>query len=89
MIRTNRKDAPNETGRIAAAMKALCSNGDEKLRKELPAFIQNLQRDFPQVDLSRLADRYQAMSRQQMTAEEGLSLLTRAAAELTYKEEPQ
>lgn len=89
MIRTNRKDAPNETGRIAAAMKALCSNGDEKLRKELPAFIQNLQRDFPQVDLSRLADRYQAMSRQQMTAEEGLSLLTRAAAELTSKEEPQ
>ena len=53
---------------------------DEVLRK--------VQKDFPDYDLSRLSAKYLSLSKGEQEIPKRLSLLTRAAAELTTQEEP-
>ena len=51
--------------------------------------IKRIQKTFPKRDINRLTSRYEAMAKDLMSQKERLDLLTRAAAELTSKEEPE
>ncbi len=54
----------------------------------LEPVLRKIQQDFPACDLSRLLAKYQAMEKPAENRDQRLDLLTRSAAELTTKEEP-
>ncbi len=79
---------PDHTGMVA-------NGGDGRSQRDLNTaeglskVICCIQVDFPQADLARLTAKFDSMSKDKMTEAERLELLTRSAAELTSKEEPQ
>lgn len=55
---------------------------------EIEMVLEQVQKDFDGYDLRRLREKYENMSKDGLNLEQRLSLLTRSAAELTTKEEP-
>lgn len=54
----------------------------------LEPVLRQAERDFPGCDFGRLAAKYEAMDKNDLSPDDRLTLLTRSAAELTTKEEP-